>query len=96
MEAISRCFERFRCQSLFTPIVITGTTTYLFLGVHTGETTAVAGLASLGGDGLDLLVRAVGEVAGVVARVAGAVAGLAALGGDGLDLFLGAGEIRSC
>lgn len=69
------------------------TTTYLLLGVHAGETATVAGLTSLGGNGLNLLVRAVGKVAGVVAGVAGAVASLAALGGDGLNLFLGAGNV---
>ena len=70
------------------------TITYLLLGVHGCETTAVAGLTSLGGDGLNLLMGTVGEVAGVVALVAGAVAGLAALGGDSLVLFLGAVQIR--
>lgn len=54
----------------------------------------MAGLTTLGGNGLNFLVGTVGEVAGVVARVAGAVAGLAALGGDGLDLFGGAGEMK--
>jgi hypothetical protein len=40
--------------------------TYLLPGVHAGETTLVAGLASLASNALDLLLRAVGKVSGVL------------------------------
>lgn len=39
---------------------------YLLLRVHASKATAVAGLATLAGDVLDLLVGAVGEVTGVL------------------------------
>ncbi len=39
---------------------------YLLIAVHAGEATGVAGLTALAGNVFDLLLRAVGEVAGVL------------------------------
>lgn len=43
-----------------------GSDVSLLPGVHAGETTLVAGLASLASNALDLLLRAVGKVSGVL------------------------------